>query len=116
MAYTTLEQVKIRLKQFHSDGGQVVFDREDIDPLIEQLIQQVADEIKRIRNYPDDYTEEKIETDMAKYQTILVNAVVYDMSQAGEAYMQSYSENGISRSWVDRGNLLAKVVPLAKIV
>lgn len=116
MAYTALEQVKIRLKQFHSDGGQVVFDRKDIDPLIEQLIQQVADEIKRIRNYPDDYTEEKIETDMAKYQTILVNAVVYDMSQAGEAYMQSYSENGISRSWVDRGNLLAKVVPLAKIV
>lgn len=116
MAYTTLEQIKIRLKQFHSEGSQVVFDREDINPLIEQLIQQVTDEIKRIRNYPDDYTEDQIETDMTKYQTILINAVVYDMSQAGEAYMQSYSENGISRSWVDRGNLLAKVVPLAKIV
>ena len=44
MAYTTLEQVKIRLKQFHIDdssGSDVtVFDRKEENPLIEQLIEQ----------------------------------------------------------------------------
>lgn len=116
MSYTILEQVKIRLNQFHTDGSQVVFDREDIDPLINQLIEQVTTEVKQIRNYPETYTDEQIENDMLKFQGIIVNAVTYDMSQAGEAYMQSYSENGISRSWIDRKNLLAKVLPIAKVI
>lgn len=116
MSYTILEQVKIRLNQFHIDGSQVVFDREDVDPLINQLVEQVTTEIKQIRNYPTTYTDEQIENDMLKFQGVIVNAVVYDMSQAGEAYMQSYSENGVSRSWIDRKNLLAKVLPIAKVI
>ena len=47
MEYTTLEQVKIRLKQFHIDtvtnddettSDVVVFDKKEDNPLIEQLI------------------------------------------------------------------------------
>ena len=45
--YTTLEQVKIRLKQFHidSESSEVVFDDLEDNPLIEQLISQAKADI-----------------------------------------------------------------------
>ena len=54
MEYTTLEQVKIRLKQFHIDtvtndddttSDVVVFDKKEDNPLIEQLIKESNEEI-----------------------------------------------------------------------
>ena len=111
--YTTLEQVKIRLKQFHietvtdEDGvtsDVVVFDQKEDNPYIEQLIKQARNEVVSKRNYPESYTDEKISEDLA----------VYDHSQAGEAYMASYSENGVSRSWKDRESLFVFVFPFVK--
>ena len=49
MAYSILEQVKIRLKQFHIESVEnsdtVVFDSKEDNPLLEQLIDQVKQEI-----------------------------------------------------------------------
>lgn len=113
--YTILEQVKIRLKQFHieDENGEdvVVFDDKEDNLYIKQLIKQVENEIKSRRNYPSSYTEEQIAANMAKYEDVIVNLVVYDHSQAGEAYMSSYSENGVSRHWVEREKLLSDVIP-----
>lgn len=116
MAYTLLEQVKIRLKQFQYTSDTMVFNREEENPLIEQLIEQATSDIKAARHYPADYTDDRIEADIAGFQKTIVNLAVYDYSQAGEAYMNSYSENGISRSWVEREKLLATVRPIAVIV
>ena len=123
--YTTLEQVKIRLHQYHIDTVKnddsdtttnvVVFDNIEDNPLIEQLIEQSRQEIISLRNYPSSYTQEQIDNDVAKYENIIVNLTVYDYSQAGEAYMASYSENGISRNWVERNKLLTGVIPLVKV-
>ena len=105
--YATLEQVKIRLKQFHietvtdEDGvtsDVVVFDKKEDNPYIEQLIKQARNEVVSKRNYPKSYTDEKISEDLKKFEDVIVNLAVYDHSQAGEAYMSSYSENGVSRS------------------
>lgn len=124
--YTTLEQVKIRLHQYHidtvkNDGSDtttnvVVFDNIEDNPLIEQLIEQSRQEIISLRNYPSSYTQEQIDDDLAKYESVIVNLAVYDHSQAGESFMASYSENGISRNWVDRNNLLAGVIPFVKVL
>ena len=123
--YSTLEQVKIRLEQFHIDtvdndddstSDVVVFDKKEENPLIEQLIEQATEEIRTLRNYPDSYTDERIDEDLKKYQSVIVNLAVYDYSQAGESYMSSYSENGISRNWEDRKELLAGVFPFAKVL
>lgn len=123
MEYTTLEQVKIRLKQFHietieNDGETtsdvVVFDNKEDNPIIEQLIKQATEDVKAIRNYPDSYTDEMITEDLKKYQSVIVNLAVYDHSQAGEAFMASYGENGVSRTWKDRGSLFVGVFPFAK--
>lgn len=120
--YTTLEQVKIRLKQFHidsksdSESPKVVFDHLEENPLLEQLISQAEADIRAKRMYPESYTEEKIATDMKKFQSVVVNLVVYDRSQAGENFMASYSENGVSRTWRDREDLFVGVFPFAKVL
>ena len=120
MAYTVLEQVKIRLKQFHIDDSSgtdiTVFDHKEENPLLEQLIVQAIDEIMSRRMYPESYTKEQIENDMKKYESVIVNLTVYDRSQAGKAYMASYTENGVSRNWKDRDSLLAGVYPFVKVL
>ncbi len=124
MSYTLLEQVKIRLKQFHieetedSDTGtkadKVVFDKKEDNPLIEQLLEQARNEIIEKRNYPETYTQDQIDRDVQKFENVMVNLAVYDRSQAGEAYMASYSENGVSRTWKDRESLFVGVFPFVK--
>lgn len=116
--YTTLEQVKIRLKQFHidSESSEVVFDHLEENPLLEQLISQAEADIRAKRMYPESYTEEKIAADMKQFQSVAVNLVVYDRSQAGEDFMASYSENGVSRKWRDREDLFVGVFPFAKVL
>ena len=124
MSYTLLEQVKIRIKQFHieetedSDTGtkadKVVFDKKEDNPLIEQLLEQARNEIIEKRNYPETYTQDQIDRDVQKFENVMVNLAVYDRSQAGEAYMASYSENGVSRTWKDRESLFVGVFPFVK--
>ena len=123
-SYTVLEQVKIRLKQFHmetveNDGfasSTVMFDRKEDNPLLEQLINQATEDIKNKRRYPKDYTKEEIEEDLKKYESILVNVVVYDRMKLGGDFQQSDSENGKSRAWVDRNTLFKEIYPIARIV
>nr|DAL88570.1 MAG TPA: hypothetical protein [Bacteriophage sp.] len=123
--YSILEQVKIRRKQFHIEtvtnedettSDVVVFDKPQDNPLIEQLIKQAKQDIVAMRNYPSTYTPERIEADLKNYEAVIVNLVVYDMSQAGEQFMASYSENGISRNWRKRSELFVGVYPFAKVL
>lgn len=124
--YTTLEQVKIRLHQYHIDTVKnddsdtttnvVVFDNIEDNPLIEQLIEQSRQEIMSLRNYPSNYTQEQIDDDLAKYENVIVNLTVYDHSQAGENYMASMNEGGVNRTWKNRNELFAGVFPLVKVI
>ncbi len=120
MAYTVLEQVKVRLKQFHIDDSTgtdvTVFDQKEENPLLEQLIDQATNEVINRRMYPDSYTQDQIESDLKKFECVIVNLAVYDRSQAGEAYMTSYTENGVSRNWKDREDLLSGVFPFVKFL
>ena len=123
--YTILAQVKIRLKQFHIEAvtneddttkDVVVFDNKEDDLLIEQLIKQATEDVKNRRNYTDSYTEEMITEDLKQFEGVIVNLVVYDHSQAGEAFMASYGENGVSRTWKDRDSLFVGVFPFVKML
>lgn len=125
MEYTTLEQVKIRLKQFHIEtvtndddttSDVVVFDNKEDNPVIEQLIKQAVEDVKAKRNYPDSYTDEMITEDLKKFESVIVNLAVYDHSQAGENYMSALSEGGVSRTWKDRNSLFVGVFPFVNIV
>ena len=120
MVYTTLEQVKIRLGQFHietlknEDGTSsdvTVFDHKEENPQLEILIDQAEQDVINKRAYPNTYTEDMIKDDLKKFQSVIVNLTVYDHSQAGEEFMQSYSENGVSRNWKSRDDLFVGVYP-----
>ena len=123
--YTILAKVKIRLKQFHIETvtneyytikDVVVFDNKEDDLLIEQLIKQATEDVKNRRNYPDNYTEEMITEDLKQFEGVIVNLVVYDHSQAGEEFMASFGENGVSRTWKDRDSLFVGVFPFVKML
>lgn len=115
--YSILEQVKIRLRQFHvEDDDAVVFDKKEEDPLLNQLIEQAKKEIAIKRMYPETYTEKDILSDLERFENNIVDLAVYDRSQAGEAYMASYSENGVSRSWKNREDLFFGVYPFVKVL
>lgn len=123
--YTILSQVKIRLKQFHIETitneddttkDVVVFDNKEDDLFIEQLIKQATEDVKARRNYPNSYTDEMIAEDLKKFESVIVNLTVYDHSQAGEAFMASYGENGVSRTWKDRDSLFVGVFPFVKML
>lgn len=117
MEYTLVEQVKIRKGQYEvGDDGSIKWTDLQDNPRIEQHIEEIKQEIRNKRNYPSDYTNEQIEEDMKRYTSNIVNLVVYDLSQAGEEYMASFGENGVSRSWIDRNKLLADVFPFVEIL
>lgn len=120
MEYTTLEQAKIRLKQFHIEtvkdeenettSDVVVFDNKEDNPVIEQLIKQATEDVKARRNYPDSYTDEMITEDLKKFESVIVNLAVYDHSQAGENYMASMNEGGVNRTWRNRDSSLIPIL------
>lgn len=125
MEYTTLEQVKIRLQQFHIEtvtnddettSDVVVFDNKEDNPLIKQLIKQATEDVKAVRCYPNSYTDEMIADDLKQFENVIVNLAVYDHSQAGEAFMSSFGENGVSRTWREREKLFVGVFPFAKVL
>ena len=93
-----------------------MFDHKEDNPLIEQLVEQAQQEVISRRMYPSSYTQGQIDSDMKNYEGVIVNLAVYDRSQAGEAFMESYTENGVSRNWKDRDSLFSAVYPIAKLL
>lgn len=118
-----LEQVKIRLmhykvKTVQGEDGEndvVVYDHKMENPLLKQLIKQCITKVKAARRYPSSYTEEMIERDLEQFEDVIIDTVVYYRSQAGESFMKSYSENGVSRTWVDSVTLYNTVLPISHI-
>lgn len=109
MAYSRLEQLKIRLRQ--SDVS-----CEQGDKFLEQLLYQSEQDVRLYRNYPDNYTEEMIEKDMKKFDSIIIDLALYDYNQEGGEFQISSSENGTSRSWIDRDKILGKVTPFVNVL
>ncbi|MCU6748042.1 phage head-tail connector protein [Faecalicatena acetigenes] len=109
MAYSRLEQLKIRLRQ--SDVS-----NENEDKFLEQLVLQAEQDVRLYRNYPDNYTEEMIEKDMKKFDSIIIDLALYDYNQEGGEFQTSSSENGTSRNWIDRDKILGKVTPFVQIL
>lgn len=124
--YSILQQVKIRLGQFHIEevtdpdtgltSDVTIFDHKEDNPRLELLIKQSTNEVINIRMYPQSYTQEQIDEDLKKFEDVIINLTVYDRSQAGEAYMASYTENEVSRNWKDRDTLLVGVYPFVKVL
>ena len=79
-------------------------------------VKAVVRELLNIRNYEQSgMTDAEIETDINRYYTQCMNVARYDYNQLGAEGEQTHNENGISRSYIDRGKLWSGVVPFAKV-
>ena len=121
MSYTILEQAKIRLRQFHienpeTEDEKIAFDIPEENPILDLLIFQATQDVIECRNYPESCTEEKKTDDLKKYDSVIVSLVLYDYNKEGGEFQESSSENGTSRSWIDREKLMADVLPLVKVL
>lgn len=84
------------------------------DKLTQKVINAIR-EVVRARKYPKYYTKEQVEKDVYDYYSNIRNIALYDYNQIGIEFQESSSENGTSRSYVDRNELFSGVIPLAKL-
>lgn len=73
-------------------------------------------EVKRIRNYPDGYSDEMIEKDMERYYSNIRNLALYDYNQIGAEGESSHNDNTGTRTWVQRSTYLEGVVAICTVV
>lgn len=84
--------------------------------LLSSKIKGAYREIKGKRNYQEHHTEEFINKDMEKMYAIIEYLALYDWNHIGGEGQTSHSENGTSRTWHSRDEILAKVVPFVNIL
>lgn len=73
-------------------------------------------EVKGIRNYPKDYTEELINSDMERYFSNIRKLALYDYNQIGAEGELSHSDNTGSRAWANRNTCLEGVVAICTLI
>ena len=95
------EELKISDPNFNSD-------------LLRSKVKNAMSEVKKARKYPAYYTEEQINRDMYEYYSNVRNIALYDYNLIGGEGEQSHSENGVSRSYIDRDKLFAGIIPISR--
>lgn len=79
-------------------------------------VKAVVRELLNIRCYENSgMTDEEIQADIERYYTQCMNVARFDYNQIGAEGEQSHSENGISRTYVERNKMWSGVVPFAKV-
>lgn len=79
-------------------------------------IKNAIREVKQLRNYQKYHNKEFIDEDMQCFYPVVHNLVVYDWNTIGAEGEQSHSENGISRSYVEREKYFAAVIPFTTVI
>lgn len=73
-------------------------------------------EIKGKRNYQEHHTEEFINSDMEKMYSLIKYLALYDWNHIGGEGETAHSENGTSRTWHSRDEILMKVIPFVSVL
>lgn len=81
---------------------------------LKEIIKDVIEEVKEVRNYPDYYTNGMILDDLRRLKGKIKRIAKFDYNQIGGEGEQSHSENGTSRTYVDRNSLFAGIIPLSR--
>lgn len=127
MAYTLLERIKIRLRQFEvvtntdENTGEttesIVFNHTEDNPFLEELIAKAKSDIISYRNYPAYYETEDITSDVDNnYSNIVIELVLYDYNAEGIEGSKQHGENGVNQTFIKRDNILGQVIPYVKVL
>lgn len=82
--------------------------------MLEIKVDSAIREVKRARRYPSSYSDEMIEKDIVNYYSNIKNIALYDYNLIGVEGQSASTENGESRTYVDRNKLFYGVIPFAK--
>lgn len=86
----------------------------DASVLTQKIVNAIR-EVENARKYPSYYSDNQIQKDLYKHYSIIRMIALFDYNWRGADGEKSHSENGISRSYVDRNSLFNGVLPLTKI-
>ena len=107
------------------------FEAEIIDDLTTELCEEdtfnqavlavkVKSAVKELiakRNYSaTNWDEEKIQADIEKYYSVVLNLARYDYNMVGAEGESSHTENGISRTYVSRDSLFKGVHAFVSVI
>lgn len=81
---------------------------------LKEIIGDVIEEVKEIRNYPEYYTDGMIADDLRRLKGKMKKIMKVDYDQIGGFGNASRSENGVSITFVDRNSLFAGIIPLSR--
>lgn len=93
--------------ELHSDADKA---------LLSSKIKGAYREIKFHRNYQKHHTQEFIDMDMEKLYPVIKYLALYDWNMTGAEGQIGHSENGTSRTWRSRDEILAKVIPFVRVI
>lgn len=82
--------------------------------LLKAKVVNAIREVVRARKYPKYYGREYLSEDLYDYYSNIRNIALYDYNLSGAEGQTSASENGTSRSYVDRKSLFAGIIPIAR--
>ena len=82
--------------------------------ILEEKVLNAIQEVIDTRKYPVNYSESQIDDDLSRFQSKIRKIALYDYNISGAEFQQSHSENGISRSFVEREKLFGGIIPIAK--
>jgi len=123
MAYTALEQIRIRLDEYEVEidsethETHVVFpSKPKLEIELQNLIDSAKKDIKDYRRYPSDWSAERIDADIDEnYEHIVVELSLYDYNMNGAEFEVTHNENGVNRTFVSRESILGKITPFCNI-
>lgn len=86
------------------------------EALLLSKVKGAMDDVMSMRNYQEHHSEEFIRKDMRKMKPIIKRLALYDWNTVGAEFHKSFSENGISRSFVNRDDILSEVIPFVTVL
>lgn len=77
--------------------------------ILSSKIKNALREVRGKRSYPEHFSDEQIARDLEKHYSVIRNLALNDYNMIGAEFHKSISENGISRTFVDRDSILQSV-------
>lgn len=103
------------LSDLSSELGEELHNSSD-EVLLISKIKGAYRAVKRKRNYQEHHTQDFIDRDMESMYDLIKELAIYDYNHIGGEGETSHSENGISRTWEPRNDILADIVPFVQIL
>ncbi len=92
--------------ELHTDADKVI---------LSSKIKGAYREVKLCRRYQKYHTQEFVDADMENYYSVIKYLALYDWNHIGGEGQTGHSENGTSRTWHSRDEILAKVTPFVQV-